>query len=90
MEGDATSELPMLGGCPSPVRPYSDQALRSLPTVKWWARFQRWMRANATPLEVHRQVTFLAFPSALRRVRSGIPYYANNWDLGPVLKSPEA
>jgi hypothetical protein len=24
---------------------------------------------------------------ALRRLRSGIAYYANNWDLGPVLKS---
>jgi hypothetical protein len=59
-------------------------------TVKCWARFQRWMRANATPLKVHRQVTFLAFPSALRRLRSGIPYYANNWELAPVLKSPGA
>jgi hypothetical protein len=38
-------------------------------------------------LKVHRQVTFFAFPSALARLRSGIPYYANNWDLGPVLKS---
>lgn len=58
-------------------------------TVKWWARFQRWMRANARPLKVDRQVTFLAFPSALRRLRSGIAYYANNWNLGPALKSLE-
>jgi hypothetical protein len=56
-------------------------------TVRWWARLQRWIRTNATPLKVHRQVTFFAFPSALARLRSGIPYYANNWDLGPVLKS---
>jgi hypothetical protein len=38
-------------------------------------------------LKVHRQVTFFAVPSALARLRSGIPYDANNWDLGPVLKS---
>jgi hypothetical protein len=56
-------------------------------TARWWARFRRWMRTHATPLTVHRQVTFFAFPSALDRLRSGIAYDANNWDLGPVLKS---
>jgi hypothetical protein len=56
-------------------------------TVKWWNRLRRWMRANATPLKVDRQVTFLAFPSALRRLQSGISYYASNWDLRPALES---
>jgi hypothetical protein len=54
-------------------------------TLKWWARFQRWMRTNATPLKVDKRVTFWAFPSALRRLRSGIAYYANNWDLDHCL-----
>jgi hypothetical protein len=59
-------------------------------TIKWWARFERWMRANTTPLKVHKQTTFLAFPSALRRLRSGIAYDANSWDLRPSLESLRA
>jgi hypothetical protein len=54
-------------------------------TLKWWGRFQRWMRANTTALRPHRQVTFHAFPSALERLRAGIPYYASGWDLATAL-----
>jgi hypothetical protein len=50
-------------------------------TVKWWARLQRWMRSHATPLKVHSQVTFYAFPSALERLRAGVAYDANGFDL---------
>jgi hypothetical protein len=54
-------------------------------TRKWWSRLQRWMRATATPLTADRQVTFFAFPSALRRLHAGVQYNARGWDLGPAL-----
>jgi hypothetical protein len=55
-------------------------------TIKWWTRLRSWLRANTVPLTPSRQVTFYAFPSALRRLQDGIAYYACQWPLEEALQ----
>jgi hypothetical protein len=52
---------------------------------KWWRRLKRWVSDSATRLPTGR-VSFWAFPSALEKLKSGMRYYANCFDLSAALR----
>lgn len=53
-------------------------------TLRCWNRLKGWIKRSAEGLTDIR-TTFWAFPSALEKLRGGMPYYANGFDLsGPL------
>ena len=59
----------------------------SLQTARWVAGLEDWFRRNA--VELHARgggEVFWAFPSALQRLKSGIPYYSRNYDLDDSIR----
>jgi hypothetical protein len=58
-------------------------------TTRWWSALRRWFGqtcAKLTDAQTGRQ-TFYAFPSALARLKAGIKYEANHWDLDASIRS---
>jgi hypothetical protein len=59
-------------------------------TKQWWSRLQRWLNRTCAPLvppPPGRRPTFYAFPSALARLKAGINYTANNWDIDAAIRA---
>jgi len=57
-------------------------------TQRWWSRLKRWMSLTATPLRTSSgNVVFWAFPSVLQKLKSGIKYSANNWNLDDGIRT---
>jgi hypothetical protein len=54
-------------------------------TARWVTGLEDWFSRNAVALYSGTQV-FWAFPSALRRLKSGIPYYSRNFDLDESIR----
>jgi hypothetical protein len=48
-------------------------------TQRWWNRMKGWIDRNAARL--HTNPSFWAFPSAHQKLKTGMRYYARNWDL---------
>jgi hypothetical protein len=54
----------------------------SLQTARWAAGLKDWFSRNAAELHARDSTeVFWAFPSALQRLKSGMPYYSRNYDL---------
>jgi hypothetical protein len=62
----------------------------SLQTARWVAGLEDWFSRNAVGLhDPSGTEVFWAFPSALQRLKSGVPYYSRNWDLdGSIRHAP--
>jgi hypothetical protein len=59
----------------------------SLQTARWVASLEDWFGRNAVRLHDDRGIeVFWAFPSALRRLKSGLPYEARNFDLDQSIR----
>jgi hypothetical protein len=59
----------------------------SLQTARWVASLEDWFSRNAVRLHDDRGVQdFWAFPSALQRLKSGLPYDARNFDLDQSIR----
>jgi len=57
----------------------------SLQTARWVTGLEDWFSRNAVGLRSGTEV-FWAFPSALQRLKSGIPYYSRNYDLDDSIR----
>ena len=53
---------------------------------RWWRHLKTWVSQSATKLTAGRH-KFWAFPSALAKLRGGMEYYANGFDLSASLRS---
>jgi hypothetical protein len=59
----------------------------SLQTARWVAGLEDWFRRNAVELQARGGTeVFWAFPSALQRLKSGLPYYSRNYDLDDSIR----
>jgi hypothetical protein len=59
----------------------------SAATARWVASLEDWFNRNAVALHDRGGTqVFWAFPSALQRLKSGIPYYARNFDLDESIR----
>jgi hypothetical protein len=59
-------------------------------TKQWWSRLQRWLSRTCVmliPPDAGRRPTFYAFPSALARLKAGIKYQANGWDIDASIRA---
>jgi hypothetical protein len=57
----------------------------------WLERLERWMSTVAVRLEDSQaQETWWTFPSALRKLKAGTPYYANGFDLDRSIREAQA
>jgi hypothetical protein len=57
----------------------------------WLVRLEHWMSTVAARLEAsHGQETWWAFPSALRKLKTGMRYYANGLDLDRSIREAQA
>jgi hypothetical protein len=57
-------------------------------TQRWWNRMRTWLGRVAVRLEAFpdgRQGVFWAFPSALGKLKGGMPYYAHDWPLDDAI-----
>jgi hypothetical protein len=55
-------------------------------THRWWNRMKGWIDRNAVRLRPGAGFSFWAFPSALKKLKSGMRYYSRNWDLDEVIR----
>lgn len=58
-------------------------------TLRWWSRTKKWIGTVAVRLQPSpggRPISFWAFPSALRRLKAGTKYSANNWNLDASIR----
>jgi hypothetical protein len=55
-------------------------------THRCWRRLKGWVGRSSNKLTA-RRTSFWAFPSALAKLRSGMDYYANGFDLGESLRT---
>ncbi|MBD1807898.1 hypothetical protein H6F98_20940 [Microcoleus sp. FACHB-SPT15] len=56
-------------------------------THRWWRRFKYWVARQAIRLTPPgERWSFWAFPSAFQKMKSGMEYYANGWDLDIALR----
>jgi hypothetical protein len=59
----------------------------SLQTARWVAGLEDWFRRNAVELHARGGTeVFWVFPSALQRLKSGLPYYSRNYDLDDSIR----
>jgi hypothetical protein len=59
----------------------------SLQTARWAAGLKDWFSRNAVGLRAHDSTeVFWAFPSALQRLKSGMPYVSRNYDLDESIR----
>jgi hypothetical protein len=59
----------------------------SLQTARWVAGLQDWFSRNAVALQTrHSTEVFWAFPSALARLKSGMPYYSRGFELDEAIR----
>lgn len=58
-------------------------------THRWWNRMKRWVDRNAVQLPTKAGFSFWAFPSALQKLKSGMRYYARNFDLDDSIRHAE-
>lgn len=58
-----------------------------LKTAKWVAGLEDWFSRNAVALRQRGDTeVFWAFPSALRRLKAGMPYYSRNYELDDAIR----
>ncbi len=56
-------------------------------THRWWRRLKYWVARQAIRLTPPgERWSFWAFPSAFQKMKSGMEYYANGWDLDIALR----
>ena len=56
-------------------------------TAKWVAGLEDWFSRNAVALHDRGNIdVFWAFPSALRRLKSGMPYYSHGFELDEAIR----
>lgn len=53
-------------------------------TQRWWNHMKSWVNRNAVRLRS--DPGFWAFPSALRKLKSGMQYYSRNFDLDEAIR----
>jgi hypothetical protein len=59
----------------------------SLKTAKWVAGLEDWFSRNAVALHDRGNIdVFWAFPSALRRLKAGMPYYSRGFELDDAIR----
>ena len=59
----------------------------SLQTARWVAGLQDWFSRNAVALQTRYSTeVFWAFPSALARLKSGMPYYSRGFELDEAIR----
>lgn len=59
------------------------------PTKRYWRRLKAFVAREAIALAYPRQ-TFWAFPSAFEKLKGGMRYYANNFNLTEAIQTTEA
>jgi hypothetical protein len=58
-----------------------------LKTVKWVAGLEDWLSRNAVALHDRGNIdVFWAFPSALKRLKAGMPYYSRGFELDEAIR----
>jgi hypothetical protein len=59
----------------------------ALKTARWVAALEDWFSRNAVALHDRGNIdVFWAFPSALRQLKAGTPYYSRNFDLDDAIR----
>jgi len=59
-----------------------------LQTQRWWNRMKGWLERTAVRL--HKNPSFLAFPSALQKLKNGMQYYSRDWNLDDGIHRAES
>jgi hypothetical protein len=58
-------------------------------TQRWWNRMKGWIDRNAVRLPTHAGFSFWVFPSALKKLKSGMRYYSRGFDLDDAIRHTE-